>query len=78
MMDFGKGPTLIEAFAWLRDETERVARIMDVVERNSVIEGLPPFGEDLRRRIRAMLEAPITESSLAPVESPATAGNIPS
>ena len=77
-MDFGKGPTLIEAFAWLRDDAERVERILDVVERNSVIEGLPPFGEDMRRRIRAILETSNTGLAPAPVESPATAGHSPS
>ena len=68
-MDFGKGPTLIEAFPWLRDDAERIERIMDVVERNSVIEGLPPFGEDMRRRVRAILGAPISVPAGAPVES---------
>lgn len=43
IMEFGKGPTLREACPWLRDDAERHARILDVVERNSVIEGLPPF-----------------------------------
>lgn len=43
MTDFGKGPTLEQASAWLRDEAERIDRILDVTERNSVIEGLPPL-----------------------------------
>jgi hypothetical protein len=53
----GKGPTLREASPWLRDDAERRRRILDVVERNSVIEGLPPFGEETRARILAELEA---------------------
>jgi len=56
-MDFGKGPTLIEACAWLRDDAERVQRILDVVERNSVIAGLPPFDEAFRERLRRDLLA---------------------
>ena len=55
MTDFGKGLTLEQANPWLRDEAERVERILDVTERNSVIEGLPPFSEELRRRLRAEL-----------------------
>ena len=64
MTDFGKGPTLEQANPWLRDEAERVERILDVTERNSVIEGLPPFSEELRRRLRAELKG---ESAPAPV-----------
>ena len=48
MTDFGKGPTLAEANPWLRDEAERIERILDVTERDSVIEGLPPFSEETR------------------------------
>jgi hypothetical protein len=48
----GRGPTLEQANSWLRDEAERIDRILDVVERNSVIEGLPPFSEEMRRRLR--------------------------
>jgi hypothetical protein len=55
MKDFGKGPTLEEANPWLRDEAERIDRILDVAERNSVIEGLPPFSEEMRRRLREEL-----------------------
>ena len=32
MTDFGKGPTLAEANPWLRDEAERIERILDVTE----------------------------------------------
>ena len=55
MNDFGKGPTLEEGCPSLRDEDERVARILDVVDRNSVIEGLPPLEEGTRERLRTRL-----------------------
>jgi len=55
MTDFGKGPTLEQANPWLRDEGERIERILDVTERNSVIEGLPPFSEEMRERLRKEL-----------------------
>ncbi|MFH1264650.1 MAG: hypothetical protein ABIK89_02930 [Planctomycetota bacterium] len=58
MIDFGKGPALEKANPWLRDEVERIERILDVTERNSVIEGLPPFSEEMRRRLREELAAP--------------------
>jgi hypothetical protein len=54
---FGTGPTLRQACSWLRDDAERHARILDVVERNSVIEGLPPFREETRQRLMAELQA---------------------
>jgi hypothetical protein len=50
MVDFGKGPTLREACRWLQNDEERWNRILDAVERNSVIEGLPPFSEETRAR----------------------------
>jgi hypothetical protein len=56
MKTFGDGPTLEQGCAWLRDEEERVERILDVVERNSVIEGLPPFQEETRRRLKERLK----------------------
>ncbi len=55
MNDFGKGPTLEQACPALRNEAERVERILDVTERNSVIEGLPPFSEELRDKLRREL-----------------------
>jgi hypothetical protein len=55
MNDFGKGPTLEQACPMLQDEAERVERILDVTERNSVIEGLPPFSEELREKLRREL-----------------------
>jgi hypothetical protein len=57
MSDFGTGLTLQEANPWLRDEAERIDRILDVAERNSVLEGLPPFSEGMRRRLREELAA---------------------
>ena len=38
--------------------------ILDVTERNSVIEGLPPFTEETRRHIMAELEALSAPSSI--------------
>ncbi len=67
MTDFGKGPTLEQANPWLRDEAERVERILDVTERNSVIEGLPPLSEELRRRLRDELTG-ASEPGRAPAE----------
>jgi hypothetical protein len=55
MNNFGKGPTLQQACPALRDEAERVERILDVTERNSVIEGLPPFSEEFREKLRREL-----------------------
>jgi hypothetical protein len=40
-MTFGKGQTLRQFSKYLRDPKERTERIVDVTERNSVIEGLP-------------------------------------
>ena len=57
MTDFGKGPTLAETNPWLRDEAERIDRILDVTERDSVIEGLPPFSRETRERLREELTA---------------------
>ena len=57
MTDFGKGPTLAEANPWLQDEAQRIERILDVTERNSVIEGLPPLSAETRRRLREELMA---------------------
>ncbi len=56
-IDFGKGPILKDAYPWLRDDRARHERILDVTERNSVIEGLPPFQEETRQKIMADLRA---------------------
>lgn len=55
MRDFGKGPTLKEASPHLRDNQVRIDRILTVAETDSVIEGLPPFSEEARQRIREHL-----------------------
>jgi hypothetical protein len=57
MVTFGKGPALRDACPWLRDSSERHRRILDVTERDSVIEGLPPFREETRLRIAERLAA---------------------
>lgn len=55
MNDFGKGPTLAESNPWLQDEAQRIERILEVTERNSVIEGLPAFSDETRERLRQEL-----------------------
>jgi hypothetical protein len=67
MTDFGKGLPLIEANPWLRDEAERIARIIDVTERNSVIEGLPPLNAEVIDELRRELAARAANAPL-PVE----------
>ncbi len=57
MVNFGTGPPLREKYAWLRDDAVMHAKIIDVVERNSVIAGLPPFTEEFRRQLLQELEA---------------------
>jgi hypothetical protein len=57
MMDFGKGLILAQANPWLLDEAQRIERILDVTERNSVIEGLPPLSDETRERLRKELKA---------------------
>lgn len=56
MTNFGEGPTLKDACPWLQDTAERHRRILDVTERNSVIEGLPPFQPETRQRILDQLQ----------------------
>ena len=67
MTNFGTGPALKEASPWLRDEAERHRRILDVTERDSVIEGLPPFRDETRRRIAAQLKA---MNHASPIQAP--------
>lgn len=50
-------PTLIESSPFLQDPEERNRRILDVTERNSLIEGLPALTELTRSRILAQLQA---------------------
>lgn len=56
MILLGKGPTLKEACPWLQDDARRYEQILDVTERDSVIEGLPPLQEKTRQRILRQLE----------------------
>jgi hypothetical protein len=56
-INFGTGPVLKDACRWLKDDGERHARILRVVEINSVIEGLPPFRPETRNRLAEMLAA---------------------
>jgi hypothetical protein len=56
-IDFGTGLPLNETLPELRDPLARHEIILDVVERNSVIEGLPPFTTETRERIRRQLSA---------------------
>ena len=67
MNDFGKGPTLKEGSPWLQDEKERIDRILTVAENDSVIEGLPPFGEETRRQLRERLTS-LAEPAPKPAE----------
>jgi hypothetical protein len=62
-MNFGDGPILRDACPWLQDDLARRERILDVTERNSVIEGLPPLRDETRRRIMAELEAIVVPSA---------------
>lgn len=55
MNDFGTGKTLIEASPFLQDPVRRHEMILEVVERDSVIEGLPPFTKEFRERLRKQL-----------------------
>ena len=62
----GTGPTLREAYPYLRDDAECIARILDVSERNSMIGGRPAFDEALRLSIRCDLEVIFRGSAPAP------------
>ena len=66
-INFGSGPILKVASPWLRDDARRHEDILDVTERNSVIEGLPPFAEETRRQLREKLEA-MSEQQTTPRE----------
>jgi len=66
-IQFGAGPALKDACPWLRDDEVRHQRILDVAERNSVIEGLPPFQEEMRRQLRAQLQG-LVRPQPAPAE----------
>jgi hypothetical protein len=51
-IEFGSGPKLKQAFPWLQDDKVRHELILDVAERNSVIEGLPPFDDEMRQQFK--------------------------
>jgi len=65
----GTGPILRDASPYLRDDRECIARILEVAERNSMIEGLPAFHEELRQSIRRDLEAILSGSAEVPRRS---------
>lgn len=46
-----RSQSLIEANPWIRDAQARHKRFLDVAERNSVIEGLPPFSDEFREEL---------------------------
>lgn len=56
MTEFGSGPTLQQACPWLQEAGARHQRILEVTERDSVIEGLPPFRAETRARILKRLQ----------------------
>jgi len=51
MTHFGSGPTLRQSCKYLRDPNIRWQRILDASERNSIIEGLPPFTEEMEKKL---------------------------
>jgi hypothetical protein len=51
METLGKGTPLKDAFPPFRDDDLRIERILAVAEADSVIEGLPPLGEETRDRL---------------------------
>jgi hypothetical protein len=71
-IEFSDGPPLKETSPWLRDERERHLRILDAAERNSVIEGLPRFTQEMRFRLLRRL-AELAVSGQAPRRSDALA-----
>ena len=64
MMDFGKGPVLKDASPWLRNDADRIERVLTVTETDSVIEGMPPFREEIRDRIRQQLKMLATHAPM--------------
>ena len=56
MTNFGSGPILKDASPYLRDDQSRIERILLVAETDCVIEGLPPFDEETRNRLRQQLK----------------------
>lgn len=54
-INFGSGPPLKEFSPWLKNDAERRQRILTVAETNSIIEGLPPFTQEMRQRLLSHL-----------------------
>jgi hypothetical protein len=57
MVPPAEGLPLKDACPWLRDNAKRHEQILDVIERDSVIEGLPPLQPQTRQRILQQLSA---------------------
>ena len=57
MIEFGKGRILKDASPWLQDDAARIERILAVTEVNSVVEGLPPFQQETREKLRERLNS---------------------
>ena len=68
-INLGTGPTLQEISPYLQNDAERHARFIDAAERNSVIEGLPPFSDELRLRLAQKMAAISAEPLPAPAQS---------
>jgi hypothetical protein len=56
MKNLGKGAILKDAFPRFRNDELRIEQILTVAETDSIIEGLPPFDEDIRNRLRRQLK----------------------
>jgi hypothetical protein len=56
MKTLGKGAILKDAFPPFRNDESRIEQILTVAETDSVIEGLPPFDEETRYRLRQQLK----------------------
>jgi hypothetical protein len=71
----GSGLTLKDSVPWLQDDAQRHARILEVAEINSVIEGLPPFTAATRQHFASQLAAMAAGQTPAPLGSIAPAAN---
>lgn len=67
--NFGGGQPLKETSPWLKDDRERHLRILDVAERNSVIEGLPRFTRAMREQMLKRLAALALPDQAPPPQS---------
>ena len=54
-MTFGKGNSLRAHSKYLQNPKERTKRILNVVERNSIIEGLQKFSKQTRQKFARKL-----------------------